>query len=66
MKDLKKIDPQETEEQQKHQKVEKIGSKDPSKFWQTGSDPHRGEDCQKENEIIFSKQSRVPSLAKLQ
>jgi hypothetical protein len=57
LEDLKKIDPQETEEQLKHQKVERIGGKDLSKLWKSDTHPHRSKDHQKEDEITFSKHS---------
>jgi hypothetical protein len=57
MKDLKKIDAQETEEQLKHHEVEGIGGKGPSKFWQLDADPHCREDHEEENKIILSKHS---------
>jgi hypothetical protein len=56
LKDLKKIDAQETEEQLDHHEVERIGSKGPSEFWQSNTDSHRREDDEEENKIIFSKQ----------
>ena len=55
MKDLKKIDAQETEEQLKHHEVERVGSKAPSKFWQFDADRHCREDYEEENKIILSK-----------
>jgi len=60
LKDLKKIDAQETEEQLEHHEVKRVGSKGPSKFWQSDPDSHRSKDDQQKKEIIFSKHFGFP------
>jgi hypothetical protein len=62
---LKKIDLQKTEEQLKHHEVERIGSKNPSKFRKSNTDPHRREDDEEENKIILSKHSQGSLLNKI-
>ena len=56
MKGLKKVDPQETEEQQEHHEVERVGRKDPSEFRKADAHPHRSKNDEKKKNIIFSKQ----------
>jgi len=56
LKGLKKVDPQESEEQQEHHEVERVGRKDPSEFRKADTDPHRSKNDEKKKKIVFSKQ----------
>ena len=59
MKDLKEIDLQKAEEEDKHNEIERIGSEDSSDLRESDPDPHRCEDHKKKNKIIFLKQYRI-------
>ncbi len=65
MKDLKKIDLQETEEQLDDQEVERIGGKNPSKLGESNTCPHRREDHKEENKIVLSKHCQGSSFNKI-